>query len=59
MDWLQIGAAAGVIIMMVLIFPRLRHSMKESSEAKNKDWMSVIIPIALVALFVILLTKMV
>jgi len=59
MSWLEIGAAAGVILMMVLIFPRLRHSMKESSEAKNKDWMGVVIPIALVALFVILLTKMV
>ncbi len=59
MDWLKIGSAVGIIVMMVLIFPRLRHAMKESNEAKNKDWMSVIIPIALVALFVVLLTKMV
>ncbi len=59
MDWLKIGSAAGIIIMMVLIFPRLRHSMKESNEAKNKDWLAVIIPLALVVLFVVLLTKMV
>lgn len=59
MDWLKIAAAVGVVLMMVLIFPRLRHAMKESKEAKNKDWLSVAIPIALVALFVVLLTKMV
>ncbi len=59
MDWLKIGSAVGIIVMMVLIFPRLRSAMKESNEAKNKDWMSVVIPIALVALFVVLLTKMV
>jgi len=59
MDWLKIGAAVGIIAMMIFIFPSLRHSMKNSRKGTSKDWMGVIIPIALVALFVILLTKMV
>jgi len=59
MDWLKIASAVAIIMMMVFVFPRLRHAMKNTPKGTSSDWMSFVIPIALVALFVIVLAKMV
>lgn len=59
MDWLKIFSAIAIIMMMVFIFPSLKHAMKNSRKGTSSDWMSVAIPIALVVLFVVLLAKMV
>jgi hypothetical protein len=55
MDWLQIGSAALMVGMLVFIFPRVRHAMKNSPKGTSQDWMGFIIPLAAVIGFVILL----
>ncbi len=51
------GAVAALLVMFFL--PRLRESMKRSSEQKEKDWRGALIPLLLVVLFVILLVSLV
>lgn len=55
MDWLQIGSAALLIGMLVLIFPRVRHAMKNSPKGTPQDWMGFVIPLVAVIGFVALL----
>ena len=55
MDWLQIGSAALLIGMLVMIFPSVRHAMKNSPKGTNKDWMGFVVPLAAVIGFVVLL----
>ena len=55
MDWLQIGSAALLLGMLVMIFPRVRHAMKNSPKGSSQDWMGFIIPLAAVVGFVVLL----
>jgi cytochrome b561 len=52
---------AGALIVLVLMWwrPGMKQIWKESQEAENKDWQGVLIPIAVVVLFVILLIMMV
>jgi len=45
--------------MLVYVFPRMRQAMKNSPKGTTSDWMSVLIPVVGVVLFVILLIKMV
>ncbi|WP_253482176.1 hypothetical protein [Natronocella acetinitrilica] len=51
------GAVAALLVMFFL--PRLRESMKRSSEQKEKDWRGALIPLLLVVIFVILLVSLV
>jgi len=55
MDWIQIGSAALMIGMLVLIFPRVRHAMKNSPKGTTQDWMGFVIPLIAVIGFVVLL----
>ena len=55
MNWLQIGSAALMIGMLVFIFPRVRHAMKNSPKGTTQDWMGYIIPLVAVIGFVVLL----
>ena len=55
MDWLQIGSAVLLVGMLVMIFPRVLHAMKNSPKGTTKDWMGFIVPLAAVIGFVVLL----
>lgn len=55
MDWLQIGSAALMVGMLVMIFPRVRHAMKNSPKGTTQDWMGYVIPLVAVIAFVVLL----
>ena len=55
MNWLQIGSAALLVGMLVMIFPRVRHAMKNSPKGTTKDWMGFIVPLTAVIGFVVLL----
>lgn len=55
MDWLQIGSAALLVGMLVMIFPRVRHAMKNSPKGTTQDWMGFVIPLVAVIGFVALL----
>ena len=59
MAWVKIGSAVFMIAMLVFIFPRMRHAMKNSPKGTAEDWKGFIIPLAAVIGFVVLLIVMV
>lgn len=59
MDWTTIGSALLLVAMLVFIFPRMRHAVKNSPKGSADDIKGALIPILLVVLFVILLIMMV
>ena len=59
MDWVQILGALFLGAMLVFLFPRMKHAVKESPKGNAQDWMGVIVPLLLVVGFVLLLMSMV
>jgi nitrogen fixation-related uncharacterized protein len=51
----------GVLVVVVLLWfrPGIKQAFSERREASREEWMSVLIPIALVAGFVILLIALI
>jgi hypothetical protein len=49
--------AIGAVVLLVLFWfrPGLKQAFKQSAEATNKDWGSLLLPLGLVILFVIVL----
>ncbi len=59
MDWMKIGSALLLVMFIVMIFPQARRMLKESPAGNYADWMSVVIPLLLVAGLIILLVALV
>ena len=59
MDWLQLGSALVLGLMLVVLFPRAKQMLTQSPKGSGDDWRAFLIPIALVAGFVVLLIMMV
>lgn len=59
MDWVKIGSALFLGAMLIFIFPRMRHAVKNAPKGTMQDWMGYIIPMIGVILFVIFLIAMV
>lgn len=59
MDWMKIGTALFLILMLVYLFPRAKEMLKNSPKATGNDMLSMAIPLLLVILFVYMLIKMV
>ncbi len=59
MDWMQIGAALLVGAVLVFVVPRLPRILRATPKASGRQWLTAIIPLALVAAFVLLLMKLV
>lgn len=59
MDWLTIGSAVLVGFMLVMLLPHARRMIKQSRKGTPAEWMGVLIPLALVVLFVIFLMSLV
>jgi hypothetical protein len=59
MDWTKIGTALFLLAMLIFVFPRMRHAVKNSPKGTSSDWMGFVIPIILVAAFILLLIQMV
>jgi hypothetical protein len=57
--WMKILAAVLLVMMLVFLFPRARQMITESPKGSGQDWMAAVIPLALVAGFVILLIALV
>lgn len=53
--WEQIFLAALVVVLLVWMGPGIKASFEKSKNAQTKDWMGVLIPLALVVLFVVVL----
>jgi len=59
MDWMKIGSALLLLMMLVFLWPRAKQMMKESPKGSSEDWKAVILPLLGVIGFVILLIMMV
>ena len=57
--WMQIGSAVLLVAMLVIMIPRARQMLKESPEGTTSQWISFVIPVGIVVLFVLLLMQMV
>ena len=56
---MKIGSAVLLVAMLVVLIPRARQMLKESPKGSPAQWVSFLIPIGLVVLFVLLLMKLV
>lgn len=59
MDWMKIGSAILLGMMIVFLWPRAKQMLKETRKAEAGEWQSAIIPILAVMGFVVLLVMMV
>ncbi|MDC1287000.1 hypothetical protein N8198_03870 [Gammaproteobacteria bacterium] len=59
MDWLKIASAVLLVAMFFMILPSAKRMVKESPKGSTSDWMGFIVPMAVVALFIVLLIALV
>ena len=59
MDWMQIVSALALVVFIVILLPSARAMVNNSPKGTASDWISFIIPIAAVILFIMLLIKLV
>ncbi|MCC6922164.1 MAG: hypothetical protein IT525_03710 [Nitrosomonas sp.] len=59
MDWMQIVAALALVMFIVFLFPRARYMLENSPKGSSSDWMSFLIPVIAIILFVMLLIQLV
>ena len=53
--FLKIIAAGAMLLFVVYLWKPAKHAVEHSRKADGKDWMSALLPIAGVVLFIILL----
>jgi hypothetical protein len=59
MNWIQIGSALMLAAMLFMLFPRAKAAIKQSPKGASSDWMSFIVPMTVVVLFIFLLISLV
>ena len=59
MDWIQIGSAVFMLAMIIFLFPRAKQAIQNSPKGSAQDWLGYIVPMAAVALFIVLLIALV
>lgn len=57
--WMKIGSAVLLVAMLVVLIPRARQMLKESPMGSASQWISFLVPVGLVVLFVLLLMQLV
>jgi hypothetical protein len=57
--WWKIGSAVLLIAMLAVMIPRARQMLKESPKGTTSQWISFVIPVGVVVLFVLFLMQMV
>ena len=58
MDWMQIFSALALVMFIVILFPRTREMVKNSPKGTPSDWLSFVVPVIGVILFIALLIKL-
>lgn len=53
--WMKITSALLLGMMVIMLWPRAKHMIKESPKGTADDWKSALIPLLLVAGFIVLL----
>lgn len=56
--WEKVLLGVGALLLILWFRPGIKQALKQSREAQNKDWKAFVLPLVLVALFVILLVAM-
>ncbi|HEC18190.1 MAG TPA: hypothetical protein ENI97_02485 [Gammaproteobacteria bacterium] len=59
MDWLKIGSAIFLVMMLVYLFPSMRQAVKHGRKGSSKEWLNYVLIMLAVGLFVLFLIKMV
>ncbi len=59
LNWVQILSALFMLAMVIYLFPRAKHAIENSPKGSMKDWMGYVLPMAAVALFIVLLIALV
>jgi hypothetical protein len=57
--WMKIGSAVLLVAMLAILIPRARQMMTQSPKGSTSQWVSFLIPVGLVVLFVLLLMQLV
>jgi hypothetical protein len=57
--WEQILVGVLVLLLLLWFRPGIRAALRQSRDAKSRDWSGVIFPVGLVVLFVLLLIALV
>ncbi len=57
--WMKIGSAVLLVAMLAILIPRARQMMTQSPKGSTSQWISFLIPIGVVVLFVLLLMQLV
>ena len=57
--WMKIGSAILLVTMLVILIPRARQMVKESPKGTTSQWISFVVPVGIVVLFVLLLMQLV
>jgi archaellum biogenesis protein FlaJ (TadC family) len=56
--WMKIGSAVLMGVMLVFLFPRAKQMLQEGPKGSSQEWVSALIPLALVIGFVVFLMAM-
>lgn len=59
MDWMKIASAGFLVLMLVCLWPRAKHMLKNSPKAQGNDVLAAVIPLLLVLAFIFFLIKVV
>ncbi len=59
MDWMKIGSAVLLGLMLVFLLPRAKAMLDGSPKAQAGDWHAALVPILAVVAFVVLLMALV
>ncbi|TDJ18018.1 MAG: hypothetical protein E2O65_07110 [Gammaproteobacteria bacterium] len=57
--WMKIGSAVLLVAMLAILIPRAKQMMTQSPKGSTSQWVSFLIPVGLVVLFVLLLMQLV
>ena len=53
--WMKIASAVLMGMMLVFLFPRAKQMLQDGPKGSSQEWISALIPLALVVGFVVLL----
>jgi hypothetical protein len=57
--WEMVLVGALVVLVLFWVSPGIKPMLEQSRQAENRDWAGVLLPIALVILFVLILIMLV
>ncbi|MHC8442119.1 MAG: hypothetical protein ACYYK0_08065 [Candidatus Eutrophobiaceae bacterium] len=53
--WEQLLLGVGGLVVLLFFWPGVKEVMRRSTEAEERDWVAFLIPMAIAALFIVLL----